>query len=740
MPRYALVIGIAQYDNFRELRKTATDAESIARILRKRGSYQIEPSPKKLIEAENRWCIAPDKNLTGQQLGQALQTFLLEKSTRKDALIYFAGHGFEAPSLTGETEGYLATSDSSKDGRNAVRFDDLNKLISKSDLSSLVVVLDCCYAGALLERSLLESNLTAFREKKDYYLITACRSFERAREGKEHGIFTEAVLRGLQIENADEQGQISGDRLFDFLARDLMQSGQEPLRIGVGRSLTLVNYPTQPKVKTEIDESICPYRGLKPFEKEHSAFFFGRRQVVENIWKKLDHGKFVAVVGASGSGKSSVVRAGLIPWLEQSGWQILDPIKPGDEPLTELRTAFKAIFQSSPKIQRQIGHLIRQGSNGLQPLIEQLPDTSKFLLVVDQFEETFTVCSNEEDRSRFIHLITQICQIPSSQLAVVITMRADFLELCLQYESLTHIIQTQTIFMPPLTGANLERAITKPAEVQNYQFEKDLLAEIRQDVGNRSGMLPLLQFALTELWERREREKHLLLCQHYENMGRVFGALNRHAEKVYHYSDYQEQVPKQAREELEQKWIRRIFLRLVRTNEGEKDTRQRKLRTTLIKIAGDKPEHQKYLDQMLTQLINAGLLVSAEGVQHVESSEAESLLTLAQTAKFIDLAHESLIDGWQRFAQDWLEESRQLRRLRDRLETAMREWVREDRREENLMMGGLLVQAQENWQDLALELDIEARDFYERSIDHDRKQKDVRQRADEVRKEDESVL
>ncbi|NET33260.1 MAG: hypothetical protein F6K19_14770 [Cyanothece sp. SIO1E1] len=729
MARYALVIGIATYNTFRNLPKATADAEAVAQILEQYGNfYKVDRLPKRWIEGQNRYEIAPDKQVTADQLFNVLQTFVQE-AKNQEALIYFAGHGFRVSSRAGKQRGLLATSNSIADGRKAIALDDdFNELLNQSNLSSLVVLLDCCHAGTLLEsnlelnRNLIEPSLSVFNAPRDYYLITACRAGELAREEGEHGVFTGAILQGLAQANANPTtGRVSVNRLFDFVYQQLQGSGQEPFQLGGGRSLTIVTYPTQIEVKSEIDESICPYRGLKPFEKEHAAFFFGRRQVVEDVWKKLELGNFVAVIGTSGSGKSSSVQAGLIPWLQTGGWQILDPIKPGDEPLTELRAAFKSAFQSSPDILQQLGSLIRQAPEGLQSLIEQLPGTGKFLLVVDQFEEVFTICSNEIERSRFIYLITQATEMPNTRLAVVITMRADFLEPCLQYEFLTHLIQTQAVFIPPLRGANLGEAIVKPAEVQGYKLEPGLLEEILQDVGSKPGMLPLLQFTLAELWERRDRNQNLLLRKHYEDMGRVFGALNRHAEKVYRYQDYQALSPRRERTPQQKEWIRRVLLRLVRTNESEKDTRQRQPRENLLGIAENELNEQQALNQIIDQLINAGLLVSAEGLPQLRESEAEKLVDLAQTIKTIDLAHESLIDGWQRFAEDWLKESRQLRRLRDKLEDALQEWEREGRQNENLMMGGLLTQMQENWQELELEIGITATEFYQRSYANERR-------------------
>jgi tetratricopeptide (TPR) repeat protein len=260
MARYALVIGIADYDStcLPTLKKSATDAEAVARVLEQCGTFQeVLRLPRRWIKEENRYEIIP-KRLTGEELIQALRTFLLEQATKQEALIYFAGHGFQSLSAMGLQKGYLATSNCAIDGRNAIPLDELNWLINQSDLSSLVVLLDCCHAGSLLERNLLEPTLTAFDKKPDYYFITACRSFEKAYEGAEYGIFTGAILKGLSCENADDDGQVSSDRLFDYIRRELKGSGQEPIRMGRGRSITLVTYTNTNPVASPLHISTSP--------------------------------------------------------------------------------------------------------------------------------------------------------------------------------------------------------------------------------------------------------------------------------------------------------------------------------------------------------------------------------------------------------------------------------------------------------------------------------------------------
>jgi uncharacterized caspase-like protein len=227
MARYALVIGIARYSNSfsKDLPKAATDAEAIAQLLEQH-HYNVTRLPRKRI-AENQYIVDETARLTGAKLSQELKTFLRDRAVKQDTLIYFAGHGFRVMnSITDEQEGYLATSDCTKDGQNAIRFDDLNTLIRKADLSSLVILLDCCYAGALLEeqRNLLQSTQTTISQKQNYCLIAACRDFERAREGEKHGIFTSAVLKGLSADHAVNE-EITSNDLFGFVSRELATSG-----------------------------------------------------------------------------------------------------------------------------------------------------------------------------------------------------------------------------------------------------------------------------------------------------------------------------------------------------------------------------------------------------------------------------------------------------------------------------------------------------------------------------------
>ncbi|MDB9389517.1 SUMF1/EgtB/PvdO family nonheme iron enzyme [Microcystis aeruginosa] len=720
MARYALVIGINHYDNpnfLPPLSKPAKDAEAVAKFLENTGTFaNVERLPNRWIAAEKRYEVVPGK-VTGNEVLQALKQILSGEQTKnQEVLIYFSGHGFRLINRIGDGEAYLATSDSQPDGKNAISLDrELNPLLRRSSLSNLVVMLDCCHAGALLpenrelDRILLEPSLSAFNDKQDYFLITACRSEQVAWEDEEYSLFTAALLKGLSQKEADPKtGEISADRLFDFVSRELRGKGQEPIRMGVGRSLILVKYGAQPQVKEvnplldEKGELRCPYQGLLAFTKKERPFFFGRKRVVDDIKSKLDRLNFVPLIGASGSGKSSVVLAGLIPWLEELGWQILEPIKPGFKPLTMLESLLLPYFRDDQQLLDQC--INNQDREGLKPLLELFPREHKFLLVVDQFEELFTFAL-EEQRDRFIELITQVATIPDSPLAVVATMRADFIEPCLRYDGLRQLIQNNAEYLPDLRGLDLLEAITEPAKLQGYEVKKELLNKILEDIKQEPGFLPLLEFALTQLWQKRDEAEHRLTLDTYEAIGGIVGALNCHADKVYQYRDYEEEKPVKERTEAEKALIKRIFLNLLQIGDGEKDTRLRQPKAVILSLAGDNQEGQEILTELIEGkqgLVKGRLLVTGKTEREEEA--------------WVDLAHEALIEKWDNLNL-WRTETRKGRELAKQVDKDAKDWQKNNKSQYYLWSGDKLADAEkvlQEYKDIVKTTDL-AQEFLQAS-------------------------
>ena len=654
MARYALVIGITRnHESLGTLEKSETDARAIAVVLQRDGGFQVD-----LV-------IRPEET-TGNRLATKLTEFLTVRALRHEALIYYTGHGFPLKDGFGEVAAFLGTSDCVVEWgtesqvvrqQNGLSLTSVSRLAARAELSNLVMLLDCCHSGAVLEESVLKQTFAGFVQK-DYWLMTACRSFELAyvKRSEKYSVFTGAVLASLERERADERGVITIGELFSSVAKALRDEPQEVMQLSVGRPIELVRFQLEVIPIATIDYT-NPYQGLRAFTKETAKFFFGRDRVVNHLVRSLQGSKFVPLIGASGSGKSSVVRAGVVPRLEELGWRVLEPIVPGVDPIENLRSAISDLNGST---------------------------NQKTLLVIDQFEEIFTLSRDREVQSAFIQELMALSQ----KMTIVVTMRADFVEDCLADEALTRLIQRDAIFLGAMTGTELEDAIVEPVAKQGSRLQERLLARILKDVESEENCLPLLEFALSQLWEMRSGAE--LTIANYEDLGGVMGALNTHAENIY----------KQLALRRQEQWVKRVILRLVRTGEGMRDTRQRQLRSDLLGIGKDAGEKDA-IEVVINDLVNGRLLVS----DRVNGQD------------LIDLSHEALMRSWKRFV-DWRSGDRDLRRLAQRIQDCHDEWQEEGEDEDFLIRSGLLKQAQSHWLELypAL-LRQPISEFYNRSVE-----------------------
>ena len=744
MTKQALIIAIPEYSyayKDQPLPKTTGDAEEIAKRLHQYGDYDITRLPRK-GNAETKQYEMKAGKVTDEELYNQLKLFLTKTAKNQPALIYFTGHGFTICDRLGREKGFLATSNCKvtvKDGQiikqeNTLPLEDLNYLIEQANLSELVLLLDCCHSGNYIETHLMQKSLNTFEYKQNYYLITASRSFETAKtiRKEEHSVFSGAIIEGLSDNNKNEKGKISCDRLFDFVNTKIGGKLQTPLRMGIGGSITLVKYPLSnskeiPEIEPIRDNKgniVCPYQGLNVFTAKEKEFFFGRQRLTEDIKQKIEEFGVIPIIGASGSGKSSVVYAGVMAWLEAENqeWSILPTIKPGIDPLSELRRVFKDYVSLD---EDELKEIIEDEERGMSDILEFLANYRKYFLFIDQFEEVFTICRSEDDRRRFIQLVTDFRKNIQQNIVIAIAIRADFFARCLQYQSLCEIIQHQAIYMSPLEEQDKQDIIIKPAQRQGYQIENSLLVRLLSDVGKKQGFLPLLEFALTLLWEKRDKDNKVLTLDAYERLGDseigrvgekrinkknntgLTTALDIYAEKVYNYQDYNNDNPQKERTKIEKDLIKLIFLRLIRTNNQEQDTRQRQPKDILVNIANEDQEKQKILEKLIygkQGLVNARLLVTGSDISSNTIHNG-----------WVDLVHEALIEGWQRFKL-WREENRDLLRLSERLEDQRQQWVKSSINE-NLMMGGLLIQVRQQWEKLQSYLlyPIKAAEFYEQS-------------------------
>ncbi|NJL88509.1 MAG: caspase family protein [Coleofasciculaceae cyanobacterium SM2_1_6] len=292
MARYALVVGIPEYSHLPSpLSKTQGDAEAVASLLRLHGDFQ-------------EVTLLNPKRLTKDELFKELDRLLIQQAVGSEVLIYYTGHGVLMEDC-GVVRGFLAPSNcvyTKENVTNGIPFDSLNQLIGKSQLSSLVMLLDCCHSGSLLKS--IAKIFTAFNSEKNYALMAACRDFEEAAAMKKepHSIFTGALLQGLAKENANDRDQINTSFLFGFIEDRLRLTGQEPVKLSYGQSIKIVDYRAMQPEQPIVD--ICPYVGLNAFdfEKGTAGFFKGRDRFVRLLWQKLQESNFVPVIGASGSG------------------------------------------------------------------------------------------------------------------------------------------------------------------------------------------------------------------------------------------------------------------------------------------------------------------------------------------------------------------------------------------------------------------------------------------------------
>lgn len=427
-----------------------------------------------------------------------------------------------------------------------------------------------------------------------------------------------------------------------------------------------------------------PYRGLQHYNEADAEYFFGREQLTGLIERYLKEGQsFISIVGASGSGKSSLARAGLIPALagkpaadnpsfDPNIWKVV-LINPTAHPLEALATGInqnlKADIRSSDlRNNRQEIHAILQkiigagaGQDKPKARNRNVPkkEPLSLLIIVDQFEELFTLCMDETERRAFINLLLDFTDPnPGHRIHVVITLRADFYANCGQYPKLRQALTRTQVYMGPMSTEEIRRVIEGPARYGGWTFEPGLVELILRDVSREPGMLPLLSHALLETWHKRKGRT--LTLEGYVKSGGVRGAIARTAETVFNIqlSSDQRQIAKN------------IFLRLSHLGEGTEGTRRRVMQAELVPAARD-----------------------ASAVQAVLNILADArLLTIDEES--VEVAHEALITEWSRL-HNWLIEDREGLRLHRHLTEASQAWQELDRDPAELYQGTRLSQALE---------------------------------------------
>lgn len=418
---------------------------------------------------------------------------------------------------------------------------------------------------------------------------------------------------------------------------------------------------------------LCPYKGMDYFDETDADLFVGREVLSEKLTRQVlaavskseqNYGGFIAIVGASGSGKSSLVRAGLVPalrWNKSSAnWSIL-VLTPSAHPLESLATALvrSGSLYATAELMDDLGHEARSLSLYIKREIKTSPG-SYFLLLIDQFEELFALCHTESEQSAFISNLLTAAFDPDVKVLIVITLRADFYGHCASYPQLRQALAKHQEYIGAMSDEELRRAVEEPACRGHWELEPGLVDLILHDVGHEPGALPLLSHALYETWQRRRGR--VMTLSGYASSGGVRGAIAETAEAIFTDQFTHEQ----------QAIARRIFLRLTELGDETStgDTRRRVTFDELIL----KPEEKEATQVVLMALADARLVTTSEDS--------------------VQVAHEALIREWPTL-RAWLEDNREGLRLHRQLTEAAQDWQAAGGELEMLFRGARLAHARE---------------------------------------------
>lgn len=621
---HAIIIGINDYiHGIPPLRTAVNDAQRLAHILEQDYNYQVYLHTDATLATLHHLLTAHLPQIVGNN---------------DRVLFYFAGHGMALDGLEDDDgpTGYLVPQDAHSDARDSfLSMQDLHDALTKLPCRHLLAILDCCFAGTLRWATLRdwvrmpdvihrERYLRYIRDPA-WQVITSAAYDQPAldmpwgmrAEQDCHSPFALALFDALAgagdiIPANGGDGLITATELYLYL-RDRVEShtirqtpGLWPLRKhDKGEYLfQLPNHELNLPPAPTLSQDNNPYRGLEAYEEVHHELFFGRDTQIAALAEQVRHQKLTIVLGASGTGKSSLVKAGLLPRLRtlntttsvegKEDWLILSPLRPGEQPATNLDKLLQA-----PSLTENDGYV---------------------LLVIDQLEEVLTLCREETQRRTFFATISQFVAQSNSH-HVVFTLRTDFEPPLAAYFS-TNLPPTARFIVPPMTQDELRQAIERPASARVLYFEpSDLPDKLINEVIQTPGALPLLSFTLSELYLRyleRQSDNRALIAEDYAALGGVIGSLRQRA--TAEYDELEDNAHRLT--------MQNIMLRMVAVEGGEA-TRRRVPRSELV--YPDTTENQR-VETVLNKLIAARLLVTdeADGIAYVEP------------------AHDALVRAWDK--------------------------------------------------------------------------------------------
>jgi basic membrane lipoprotein Med (substrate-binding protein (PBP1-ABC) superfamily)/DNA-binding SARP family transcriptional activator len=474
------------------------------------------------------------------------------------------------------------------------------------------------------------------------------------------------------------------DRFRELLVDELGLEPSPPLQHLRDRML-LHDPDLVPIAMNQVDGSTArnPYKGLRAFGEEDANDFYGRGELVDRLVEMIESGqRLVALVGPSGSGKSSVVAAGLLPRIRagvidgSERWAVA-AVTPGPDPAADVRAAVTRATQRAVPPDR---------------LVPKAAGSDRMVLVIDHFEQLFTA-ADEARRTPFLSALAAEAADEASPLIVVLALRADYYDRPLQHPEFAALFVPGVVHVLPMTARDLEAAIATPADGVGVRVEPKLLAELVAETAASPGSLPLLQYALTELFDQRSGS--VVTLGAYTVLGGLRGILSRRAETAFLGLDAEGQ-----------RTATQVFLRLVRLGRGTADSRRRVTLIELTEVSAD----AVVLSNVLTTFGRHRLLTFDHDA---ESGEAT-----------VELAHEALLTEWERLA-GWIDRFRSALRRRDALAAAVDEWELAGRDSDYLLTGRRLSELDEWAREGTLRLTARERQFLEAGLARDREASEV---------------